>query len=246
MTNEKIKKPSLYIAMPCYDMVKIQTMISMVKLVAQLTTAGIKKEVNTMKSPYIAYARNILTARFIQSDYDYLLFIDSDVEFEPECPLRMLVAQQDIVCTPYRIKTNDPSITKYTTTVKDTQNVTILPGGLIEILQGPAGMMMIHRRVFEKLMKERPDLEIKTDKHRDLFPKDLKIFSFWDCTFKDGIWTGDDIAFCNLARSVGFKLHANIESPLTHHGSYGYRGRYGEGFKIKEDHEKEKNNARTV
>ena len=243
MKNGKIKKPSLYIAMPCYDMVKIQTMISMVKLVAQLTTAGIKKEVNTMKSPYIAYARNILTARFIQSDYDYLLFVDSDVEFEPECPLRMLVAQKDIVCTPYRIKTNDPAQVKYTTTVKDTQNVPILPGGLIEILQGPAGMMMIHRRVFEKLIKERPDLEIKTHKHRDLFPKDLKIFSFWDCTFKDGIWTGDDIAFCNLARSVGFKLHANIESPLTHHGSYGYRGRYGEGFKIKEDNEKEKNDA---
>ena len=233
MKNEKIKKPSLYMAMPCYDMVKINTMISMVKLVAQLTTAGIKKEVNTMKSPYISYARNILTGRFMQSDYDYLLFIDSDVEFEPECPLRMLVAQKDIVCTPYRIKTPDPTQVKYTTTVADTQNVKILPGGLVEILQGPAGMMMIHRRVFEKLMKERPDLEIQTHQHKDLFPKDLKIFSFWDCTFKDGMWTGDDIAFCNLARSAGFKLHANIESPLTHHGSYGYQGRYGEGFKIK-------------
>ena len=243
MTTKEIKKPSLYIAMPCYDMVKINTMISMVKLVAQLTKAGIKMEVNTMKSPYIAYARNILTARFVESQYDYLLFIDADVEFEPECPLRMLVAQKDIICTPYRVKTVDPAKVKYTTTVKDMQNVPILPGGIIEILQGPAGMMMIHRRVFEKLMKERPDLEIKTQQHKDLFPKDLKIFSFWDCTFKDGIWTGDDIAFCNLARSVDFKLHANIESPLTHHGSYGYKGRYGEGFKIKEDNEKEKNNA---
>jgi hypothetical protein len=26
---EEIKKPSLYIAMPCYDSVKIQTMVSM-------------------------------------------------------------------------------------------------------------------------------------------------------------------------------------------------------------------------
>ena len=243
MKNGKIKKPSLYIAMPCYDMVKIQTMISMVKLIAQLTKAQIKMEVNTMKSPYIAYARNILTARFIQSDYDYLLFIDSDVEFEPECPLRMLVAQKDIVCTPYRIKTGDPAQVKYTTTIKDAQNVPILPGGLVEILQGPAGMMMIHRRVFEKLIKERPDLEILTDQHKDLFPKDVKIYSFWDCTFKDGMWTGDDIAFCNLARSEGFKLYGNIESSLTHHGSYGYKGKYGDGFKIKEKDEKEKINA---
>jgi len=84
-------------------------------------------------------------------------------------------------------------------------------------------------------MKDRPDLEIQTHQHKDLFPKDLKIFSFWDCTFKDGMWTGDDIAFCNLARSAGFKLHGNIESSLTHHGSYGYKGRYGEGFKIKNE-----------
>ena len=42
MKNGKIKKPSLYMAMPCYDMVKINTMISMVKLVAQLTHAVLK------------------------------------------------------------------------------------------------------------------------------------------------------------------------------------------------------------
>ena len=233
MKNGKVKKPSLYIAMPCYDMVKINTMISMVKLIAQLTKAGIDVEVNTMKSPYISYARNILTGRFMQSKKDYLLFIDADVEFEPECPLRMLVAQQDIVCTPYRIKTNDPAIVRYTTTVADNKNVPILPGGLVEIRQGPAGMMMINQRVFEKLRKDRPDLEINVHQHKDLFPKDIKIFSFWDCIFKDGKWTGDDIAFCDLARENGFKLHANIESPMVHHGSYAYRGKYGDGFKIK-------------
>ena len=233
MKNGKIKKPSLYIAMPCYDMVKINTMISMIKLIGQLTKAGIDVEVNTMKSPYISYARNILTGRFMDSKKDYLLFVDADVEFEPECALRMLIAQKDIVCTPYRIKTNDPSVVKYTTTVEDNKNVKILPGGLVEIRQGPAGMMMIHKRVFEKLMKERPDLEIQTHQHKDLFPKDIKIFSFWDCIFKDGKWTGDDIAFCDLARENGFKLHANIESPMVHHGSFGYKGKYGDGFKIK-------------
>ena len=232
-TKEKIKKPSVYIAMPCYDTVKINTMISMVKLIAALTKAGINVDVNTMKSPYVAYARNILTARFMQSDKDYLLFVDADVEFEPECPLRMLVAQKDIVCTPYRIKTNDPSVVKYTTTVRDNSNVPILPGGVVEIHQGPAGMMLIHRKVFEKLMKDRPDLEIDVHQHKDLFPKDLKIFSFWDCTFNKGKWTGDDIAFCDLARENGFKLYANIESTMVHHGGYGYKGRYGDGFKIK-------------
>jgi hypothetical protein len=226
----EIKKPSLYIAMPCYESVKIQTMVSMCKLVADLTRAGIKVDINTLKSPYVSYARNILTAQFMKSDKDYLLFIDADVEFEPECPLRMVVAQKDIVCTPYRVKTNDPKVIRYTTTVPDNDNVKVLPGGLVELTRGPSGMMLIHRRVFETLQKNRPDLEIQAHQHVDLFPEGFKIFSFWDCIFKDGKWTGDDIAFCNLATENGFKLYANIESVMVHHGAYGYKGRFGDGL----------------
>ena len=226
----EIKKPSLYIAMPCYDSVKIQTMVSMCKLVADLTRAGIKVDINTLKSPYVSYARNILTAQFMKSDKDYLLFIDADVEFEPECPLRMVVAQKDIVCTPYRVKTNDPDVVRYTTTVPDNDNVKVLPGGLVELTRGPSGMMLIHRRVFETLMKNRPYLEIQAHQPVDLFPEGFKIFSFWDCIFKDGKWTGDDIAFCNLATENGFKLYANIESTMVHHGGYGYKGRFGDGL----------------
>ena len=226
-----VKKPKIFLAMPCYDSVKINTMISMLKFINNLNKAGIVYDIATLKTPYISYARNILTAKFMASDKDYLLFIDADVEFEPECPLRMLIAQRDIILTPYMIKTNDPAVVKYTTTVRDPKDVTVLPGGIIEILQGPAGMMMIHRRVFEKMMKIKPELEIKVHQHKDLFDKNLKTFSFWDCTFKNGQWTGDDIAFCNLAIECGFKLHANIESTMIHHGSYGYKGRYGDGLR---------------
>ena len=226
------KKPSLYIAMPCYDSVKIPTMPSMCKLIADLTRADIKVDMNTLKSPYVSYARNILTAQFMKSDKDYLLFVDSDVEFEPECALRMVVAQKDIVCTPYRVKTDK---VRYTTTVPDNDNVKVLPGGLVEITRGPSGMMLIHRRVFETLMKNRPDLEIQAHQHADLFPEGYKIFSFWDCIFKDGKWTGDDIAFCNLATENGFKLYANIESTMTHHGTYGFKGRYGDGLRSKNE-----------
>jgi hypothetical protein len=98
--------------------------------------------------------------------------------------------------------------------------------------------MLIHRRVFETLQSSRPDLEIDAHQHQDLFPKDLKIFSFWDCTFHKGKWTGDDIAFCNLATANGFKLYANIESTMIHHGSYGFKGRYGDGLINKEKKDK--------
>jgi len=232
-TVNKIKKPSIHIAMPCYDMVKIPTMISMVRLVKELTVAGLKFELNTMKSPYVAYARNILMSRFLQKDEDYLLFIDSDLEFEPECVFKMLVPEKDIMCTPYRTKTNDPDSVKYTVGIKDPQNVKILQGGLVEIQNGPAGMMLIKRTVLKKMIKDYPDREIKYHPNTDTFPKDMRIYNFWDCHFKDGIWKGEDIFFCDLARLSGFKIYANLDSTLIHHGSFGYKGKYSDVFKMK-------------
>jgi hypothetical protein len=55
-------KPSVYIAMPCYDSVKINTMLSVIKLVQQLAKSGIEVGINTMKSPLIHQARNYLTS----------------------------------------------------------------------------------------------------------------------------------------------------------------------------------------
>ena len=227
------KRPSIHIAMPCYDSVKIRTMISMVKLVKEFTMAGLKFDLNTMQSPYVAYARNILTARFLQKGEDYLLFIDSDLEFEPECVLKMLILDKDIICTPYRAKTQDPASIQYTVSMKDPKNVKILQGGLVEIQNGPAGMILIKREVFNKLIKDYPEKEIKYHPNSGAFPKDLRIYNFWDCNFKDGIWKGEDIFFCDLAREAGFKVYANISSPLTHHGSFGYKGTYGDKFKMK-------------
>jgi len=103
----------------------------------------------------------------------------------------------------------------------------------VEIQNGPAGMMMIKRGVIEKLIKDYPEKEIKVHPNTNTFPKDLRIYNLWDCSFKDGIWKGEDIFFCDLAREAGFKVYANITSTLTHHGSFGYKGRYEDKFKMK-------------
>jgi len=42
------------------------------------------------------------------------------------------------------------------------------------------------------------------------------------------------MSFCDLARSVGFKVYAHIDSTLIHHGSYGYKGSYKDIFKQQE------------
>ena len=227
---EKEIKPTIYIAMPCYDSVKINTMLSVIQLVQQLGKSGIAVGINTMKSPLIHQARNYLTSVFLTTKYQYLLFIDSDVEFEPEAVVRMLVAKKSIVCTPYRVKA--PKLDKhiYTVEFKDPKNIPILPGGLVELEAGPTGLMLIDRVVFEKIMKKYPYLKIKNkatptaDKSHEFY------YNFFDFGFKDGYAMGEDVSFCRLARGSGFNIYANTQSTTQHHGSYAWKGKFGDSL----------------
>ena len=225
------KLPTIYIAMACYDTVKINTMISMTKLVKELTKAGLEWQIETVKSPYVSKARNALTALFLRSKYDYLLFIDADVEFKPEAVIRMLVTKKDIILTPYRVKfPHDPNLTKYSISFPDDNKVPILPGDIVEIAEGPAGLMLIKRKVFEFLMDSCTRLKIK---HPFKKESDPYLYNFWDTTFDmdQGLWRGEDISFCRLARDYGFKIYANIKSETTHHGNFGWKGKFEDSLK---------------
>jgi len=227
---QEAPKPTVYIAMPCYDSVKINTMLSVIKLVQQLAKSGVSVGINTMKSPLIHQARNYLTSVFLVTPYEYLLFIDSDVEFEPEAVAKMLVAKKDIICTPYRVKAEQLDKHIYTVEFKNPKNIPILPGGLVELEAGPTGLMLIDRKVFEKIIKNHPELKIKNkatptaDKSHEFY------YNFFDFGFKDGYAMGEDVSFCRLAKESGFKMYANTESWTRHHGSWAWEGRFKESL----------------
>jgi len=216
--------------MPCYDSVKINTMLSVIKLVQQLSKSAVALGINTMKSPLIHQARNYLTSVFLTTEYQYMLFIDSDVEFEPEAVLKMLVAKKEIICTPYRVKAHQLDKCIYTVEFKDPKHVPILPGGLVEIEAGPTGLMLIDRKVFEKIIKNHHDLKIKNKAVPDAGMSHEFYYNFFDFGFNDGYAMGEDISFCRLARKNDFKIYANTESLTKHHGSWAWEGKFGESL----------------
>ena len=219
------------IAMPCYDSVKVSTMISLIKLVQQLGKSGIQVSINTMKSPLIHQARNYLTSVFLTTDFTHLLFVDSDVEFEPEAVLRMLVAKKDVICTPYRVKSLDVNQKMYTVELK--KDAPLEPGDLIEITAGPTGIMLIHRDVFKKIIEKFPELKIKNSVFPKPGPDHEYYYNFFDFTFEDGYSAGEDVSFCKLVQKTGFKLYANTASFTKHHGSYAWGGRFKDALEPK-------------
>jgi len=224
-------KPSLFIAMPCYDSVKINSMLSVIKLIQQLGKSGIEVGIHTMRSPLIHQARNYLTSVFLTTEYQYMLFIDSDVEFEPEAVVRMMVAKKNMICTPYRVKSLDINKHIYTVEFKDPKNILVLAEGLVEIEAGPTGLMLIDRKVFEKIIKNRPDLKIINKAALNADKSHKFYYNFFDFGFIDGYAMGEDVSFCKLVRGNGFKIYANIESSTTHHGSFAWKGTFGESLK---------------
>jgi len=216
---------------------KVETCVSLMDTFSTLGKSGIECKFKSVKSSLVTHGRNLLTAGFLDSGFDYMLFVDADVEFQPDAVLRMLVPEKDVICTPYRNK-EDPWVDRYSIKFKDGNNIKILEWDLVEIEEGPAGLMLIHRRVFEKLMKDFPEGKINfneaTRKKMNLEigsendAIDKYMYNFWDTSFKGHQWKGEDLAFCELAKEAGFKIYANLDSWTTHHGSYGWKGRFGD------------------
>ena len=224
-------KPSVMIAMPCYDSVKVNTMVAVIKVIQQLAKSGVAVGINTIKSPLIHQARNYLTSVFLDSDFTHLLFIDSDVEFEPEAVLRMLVAKKDLICTPYRVKSMDVNKKIYTVEIKEARRMEA--GDIMEISAGPTGIMLIHRDVFKKIIEKFPDLKIKNSVFPKPGPDHKYYYNFFDFKFEDGYSSGEDVSFCKLVEKVGFKLYANTASFTKHHGSYAWGGRFKDALEQK-------------
>ena len=236
-------KPKVYIAMPCYDTMKVETCVSILNTYAVLARSGITCTFKSVKSSLVTHARNLLTAGFMASDYDYMLCVDADMEFPPEAVLRMLVPEKDIVVTPYRLKEN-PMDVRYPVEHVDPDNIKILPFDLVELKSAPAGLMLINRCVFRTLMAKYPNRKIKFNKeHQDKMDQEVGhrgaiekyMYNFWDTSFKDHEWKGEDLAFCELAKRASMKIYANLDSWTTHHGSWGFRGKFGDTLVKKED-----------
>ena len=224
--------------MPCYGDMKVETCVSLIDTFSALGGAGIECKFKSVKSSLVTHGRNLLTAGFLDSGFDYMLFVDADVEFSPEAVMRMLVPEKDIICTPYRNK-EIPWYDRYSVKFKDNNNIKILEWDLVEIEEGPAGLMLIHRKVYEKLMEKHPELKIRFNEatrekmNKEIGAKDAinkYMYNFWDTTFKlhVGEWKGEDLAFCERAKKAGFKIYANLDSWTTHHGTYGWKGRFGD------------------
>ena len=98
----------IFLATPCYGGLCLDKyMISIIKLQLLLINKGVQLMLDTTENESLVHrARNVSVGRFMQkTDAEYFMFIDADVDFDPDSVVKLLESDHDIAvaCYPKKV-----------------------------------------------------------------------------------------------------------------------------------------------
>ena len=88
----------LMVAVPTMFFVNVNFAQSMADLCIKLTRDGVKVDVQFMEGSMIYVSRDRLAYRAIEGEYTHVLWLDSDMSFEPHIVDDLLWCRKDMVC----------------------------------------------------------------------------------------------------------------------------------------------------
>ena len=164
------------------------------------------------RDPYIHRARNALVTEFLQGEATDLLFLDSDVGFDPTALARIGHAEKPFVAGVYPKKTDGELDFP----------LDILPGiqatdmnGLLEVRMVPTGFLRLNRSVFEHMPYEI---------YRGT--KGQVQFGYFDTFLGGGEFIGEDVRFCRQWRERGGKIWLLPDITFQHLGFKTWEGNF--------------------
>jgi hypothetical protein len=261
MSNFQIKVPiedlrqrKLFLAVPMYGG---QCAGMFARSVADLTSLctqyGIQLQLYFLfNESLITRARNYCADEFMRSNATHLMFIDSDIGFNPNDVIALLALQDDaspydVIGGPYpkkcisweKIKLavdkgvadEDPNtlekyVGDYVFNPKSNQGA-IPIGEPVEVSEIGTGFMMIRRRTFEKYQEEFPQLSYKPDHVRtEHFDGSREIMAFFDCIIdpESKRYLSEDYMFCYNVQKMGLQVWFCPWMQLQHVGTYIFGG----------------------
>ena len=246
---EELRKRKIFVATPMYGGA---CMGSYAKACIDLNTVCMKYGVQTQffylfNESLITRARNYLVDEFLRSDATHLMFIDSDIDFNPMDVLALLALDKDIIGAPYPKKTiawekildaakfglADSNPNKLEEYAGD-YVFNPVPGTLeikldepVEVLEIGTGFMMVKRETLVPWRAAYPDYSYIPDHNRTKnFDGSREIHAFFDTVIDPDSrrYLSEDYMFCQWARKVGLKVFFCPWMKLKHAGMYIYGG----------------------
>lgn len=229
------------ICTPCYDaMMTMQYTLSLLKLITCLNQYKIGYSIDFKgNESLIPRARNDFLGDFIESDCSHLLFIDSDIEFEPQAVLDLLSFNKDVTCCVYPKKGYNWNKFMYSMQNEKQSKESLESRGLdfsynlcsnidsktkkqefIKVKHAATGFMMISRDIVEKLYKKHTELMIVTD---TLSKRNKTICGLFCCMIKNKTYLSEDYSFCERVNDIGGEVWIHTNHNLNHIGKYAFK-----------------------
>lgn len=251
---EELQKRKLFVAVPMYGG---QCAGMFTRSIADLSAVCTKHNIPMQlfflfNESLITRARNYCVDEFMRSSATHLMFIDSDIGFNPQDVIALLAMQSDespydVIGGPYpkkcisweKIKLavdkgmaddNPNNLEKfvgdYVFNPKTTQREIPL-NQPVEVLEIGTGFMMIRRKTIEDYHKAFPHQWYKPDHVRtEHFDGTREIMAVFDCIIdpESKRYLSEDYMFCYNVQKMGGKVFFCPWMQLQHVGSYVFGG----------------------
>lgn len=252
---EDLKKHKLFVATPMYGgMAHGMYVKASLDLQAIMSKYGVETRFSFLfNESLITRARNYLVDEFLRSECTHLLFIDSDVHYNPQDVVALLALDKDVIGGPYPKKAinwnnialaarKHPDLAPQElenlvgdyvfNVVKGTQQFSVTEP--LEVLEIGTGYMMVKREVFPILEEKYPQLRYKPDHVGQAhFDGSRYIHAYFD-TVIDTLdsatgggsdrYLSEDYMFCQLWRKAGGTIYLCPWMKTQHIGTYPFTG----------------------
>ena len=246
---EDLRKKSIFLATPMYGGMNHGLYLkSVLDLQGLCMQYGVQIKFSFLfNESLIPRARNYLADEFVsRSDCTHMLFIDSDIAFNPQDVIACLALDKEIIGAPYPKKSikwanvkkavaNNPEIDAgqlglvtgdfVFNPVKGTSEFRITEP--LEVMDLGTGFMMIDRNVFTKYREAYPEMEYKPDHVGQAnFGGERNIFAYFHCDIdpESKRYLSEDYWFTQKCRTLGVKTWLCPWMRTEHIGTYHFKG----------------------
>lgn len=222
------------IATPFYEMKAFSPYVSsLASTVKMLTMLGIEHEFWELSGDsYVARARNTICTKFLEdSEATDLFFIDSDMNWNADAFVRMLMLPEGIVAASYPAKnmwetwTSIPKVTQEGDKLKPMGRILEDGSALLAADTLATGFMRIKRGVLEAFQNHYKELRYR-EPGADQSAPDREYTEFFATTRENGLWYGEDRMFCKRLKEMGTEMFIYPNVNMGHFGVKGWNGNY--------------------
>ena len=245
---DELRKNKLFVATPMYGgMANGLYVKSSLDLQAVMSRYGVETKFSFLfNESLITRARNYLVDEFLRSECTHLLFIDSDIHYDPRDVIALMALDKDVIGAPYPKKSInwgniasaarkhpnlDPKeletlVGEYVfNVVKGTSQFQVTEP--LEVMEIGTGFMMVKREVFAKYAEAYPEYRYKPDHVGQAnFDGSRYIHAYFDTVIdpESERYLSEDYMFCQWWRKIGGQIFLCPWMKTQHIGTYAFSG----------------------